>query len=366
MAARSVLSAPTVSQGRRSGPSQEGEVNFELQALNLGDGWLRDCLCLPVPIAVFRTPTFETIRLASSRRRASRNRARPTGTFPSGDVKLGAGRSAALDDAGALPVVGDGVLQGPSGTAGRPARSSDAVMVRISLWAIVTSSRPRRLRVGDPSDKRSRCGGRSSVERGQNVLARWGLGAQTAGFPACVPLQWRSGRGSGRALLTPAKGPNKAELVRGMMKRLARGMYVRNVALRRDSLQRGHRGLHFGCVSGQPPTRRIASYNQRGDERRGRGPNHRSREDSAVRRGDVRRQAGRWKGPKFWRAARPSRWNLGERNPAQAAVMQVASVPARFDFIPSPTISARRSAPSHPCRRSVMPRLPKLAKPHIA
>ena len=46
--------------------------------------------------------------------------------------------------------------------------------------------------------------------------------------------------------------------------------------------------------------------------------------------------------------------------------MHVAIVPARIDFIPSCTISERRSGTMLPIQPMRMPRLPKLAKPHIA
>src|SRR3954469_25382825 len=49
-----------------------------------------------------------------------------------------------------------------------------------------------------------------------------------------------------------------------------------------------------------------------------------------------------------------------------AAVKQVASVPAMIDFMPRPTISARRSGHMVPRPPIMMPRLPKLAKPHSA
>src|SRR5438874_4043965 len=49
-----------------------------------------------------------------------------------------------------------------------------------------------------------------------------------------------------------------------------------------------------------------------------------------------------------------------------AAVKHVASVPATIDFMPSATTSARRSGHIVPRPPIMMPRLPKLAKPHSA
>ena len=46
--------------------------------------------------------------------------------------------------------------------------------------------------------------------------------------------------------------------------------------------------------------------------------------------------------------------------------MHVASVPATIDFIPSPTISARRSGTMAAMPPIRMPTLPKFAKPHNA
>ena len=52
--------------------------------------------------------------------------------------------------------------------------------------------------------------------------------------------------------------------------------------------------------------------------------------------------------------------------PTTAPLMQVASVPDRIERRPSATISARRSGTIAPMPPIRMPRLPKLAKPHIA
>ena len=55
-----------------------------------------------------------------------------------------------------------------------------------------------------------------------------------------------------------------------------------------------------------------------------------------------------------------------ESTPTTAPVMQVARVPAMMDFIPSSTISARRSGTMVPRPPIIIPRLPKLANPHSA
>ena len=54
------------------------------------------------------------------------------------------------------------------------------------------------------------------------------------------------------------------------------------------------------------------------------------------------------------------------RRPMTAPLMQVAMVPARIDLTPSATISWRRSGTIAPMPPIRMPRLPKLANPHIA
>src|SRR5947199_9089755 len=52
--------------------------------------------------------------------------------------------------------------------------------------------------------------------------------------------------------------------------------------------------------------------------------------------------------------------------PTIAPIRQVVSVPDTIDFNPSELISSRRSGAMVPSPPIMMPRLPKLAKPHIA
>src|SRR5882724_12234933 len=52
--------------------------------------------------------------------------------------------------------------------------------------------------------------------------------------------------------------------------------------------------------------------------------------------------------------------------PTIAPIRQVVSVPETIDFNPSELISSRRSGAMVPRPPIMMPRLPKLAKPHIA
>src|SRR5450755_691615 len=52
--------------------------------------------------------------------------------------------------------------------------------------------------------------------------------------------------------------------------------------------------------------------------------------------------------------------------PTIAPIRQVVSVPDTIDFNPSELISSRRSGAMVPRPPIMMPRLPKLAKPHIA
>src|ERR1700716_1401301 len=52
--------------------------------------------------------------------------------------------------------------------------------------------------------------------------------------------------------------------------------------------------------------------------------------------------------------------------PTIAPIRQVVSVPDTIDFNPSALISSRRSGAIVPSPPIMMPRLPKLAKPHIA
>ena len=49
-----------------------------------------------------------------------------------------------------------------------------------------------------------------------------------------------------------------------------------------------------------------------------------------------------------------------------APIRQVVSVPETIDFNPSELMSSRRSGAMVPRPPIMMPRLPKLAKPHIA
>ena len=60
-------------------------------------------------------------------------------------------------------------------------------------------------------------------------------------------------------------------------------------------------------------------------------------------------------------------WRLpGVMAPTMAAVMRVASVPETMVLAPRPTISARRAGTIAAMPPIIMPRLPKLAKPHSA
>ena len=52
--------------------------------------------------------------------------------------------------------------------------------------------------------------------------------------------------------------------------------------------------------------------------------------------------------------------------PTIAPIRQVVSVPETIDFNPSELISSRRYGSMVPRPPTMMPRLPKLAKPHIA
>jgi hypothetical protein len=54
------------------------------------------------------------------------------------------------------------------------------------------------------------------------------------------------------------------------------------------------------------------------------------------------------------------------KRPTIAPIRQVVSVPDAIDFSPSELISSRRSGAMVPSPPTMMPRLPKLAKPHIA
>ncbi len=66
-------------------------------------------------------------------------------------------------------------------------------------------------------------------------------------------------------------------------------------------------------------------------------------------------------------ARRPGMTDIYQLNtPTIAPIRQVVSVPETIDFNPSALISSRRSGAMVPRPPIMMPRLPKLAKPHIA